>query len=313
MNQFFKPNKKNFCVLGLIGLKDRYVYTRSNKLRLRYTATAASCVLAGLVMLGVQKQQNNQTEFVPFETAENTDYESNFQIFLSDAIKSRISDTMRSAPGIIKKAETQIVEEKVPHRKVSIGSGQTIAGVLQDTGLSGSEAFYAVKAISEHFDPRKVRSGQELDVHFKELNDGTMGFERLEMKISPIKEILVTKLGDEDFSSELQEQELHRKVYGRVAEIQTSLYGSAARADIPSQITAEMIKIYSWGVDFQRDVRRGDKVEVLYEAFETEDGDFAKYGKILYANINKDGRENPIYRYEMDNCLLYTSPSPRDA
>ena len=89
------------------------------------------------------------------------------------------------------------------------------------------------------------------------------------------------------------EQELERKVYGRYAKIQTSLYGSAARADIPSPIIAEMIRIYSWNVDFQRDIRRGDKVQVLYEAFENEDGDFAKYGKILYASLNTGGREKP--------------------
>ena len=221
--------------------------------------------------------------------------DENFQVFLSDSLKARISDSMRSAPSIIKKAE------KNPYRKVSVGSGDTIAGVLQDAGVSGSDAFYAVKALEKHFDPRRVRSGQKLGVHFKELDDGSLGFDKLSMKVSPVKEIVVTKNGDEDFSSDLKEKELERKVYGRMAKIETSLYGSAARADIPSPVIAEMIRIYSWNVDFQRDVRRGDKVEVLYEAFETEDGDFAKYGKILYANLNTGGRETPIYRFEMDN------------
>ena len=47
--------------------------------------------------------------------------------------------------------------------------------------------------------------------------------------------------------------------------------GSAARAGIPAQVIAEVIRIYSWDVDFQRDIRQGDKIEVLYETEETED------------------------------------------
>jgi len=220
----------------------------------------------------------------------------NLQAFLSDSLKAQISDSMRSAPNMIKKAP-----EKPLQRTVLVGDGQTIAGVLQEAGVGGKDTFRAVEALGEHYDPRRVRSGQQLDVNFKPLEDGSLGFESLSMKISPVKEILVTKKDDEDFSSDLQEQELQRKVYGRLATIETSLYGSAARADIPSAVIAEMIRVYSWNVDFQRDIRRGDKVQVLYEAFENEDGDFAKYGNIIYASLNTGGREKPIYRFEMDN------------
>jgi len=306
MSYYFQSPRRHFSLYSMTGLRDRYVFTKGNRLRLRYSASAVSCVLAAFLVFGLQSKDatplfssasDHAQGFVQAMSDGGSDsQDNNFQVFLSENLKARISDSMRSAPGIIKKAE------KLPlHKEVSVGSGQTIAGVLQGAGIDGSDAYYAVKALGKHFDPRRVRSGQELDVHFKELSDGTVGFDRLEMKISPVKEVVVSKNGHEDFSAQLEEQELERKVYGRVAEIETSLYGSAARADIPSSIIAEMIRIYSWNVDFQRDVRRGDKVEVLYEAFENEDGDYAKYGKILYANIKKDGREKPIYRFEMDN------------
>jgi len=63
-------------------------------------------------------------------------------------------------------------------------------------------------------------------------------------------------------------------------------------------------------IDFQRDIRKGDEIEVLYEAFETEDGEFARYGNVLYANLTVGGREYPIYRFEMDNGDVdYFEPS----
>lgn len=59
-----------------------------------------------------------------------------------------------------------------------------------------------------------------------------------------------------------------------------------------------MIRIYSYQVDFQRDIKEGDKFEILYETYKTEDGDFARYGDILYANLAIDGKKIPVYRYE---------------
>ncbi|MFK7839455.1 MAG: M23 family metallopeptidase [Bdellovibrionales bacterium] len=291
-------------------MRERYLFTRNNRLRLRYSATGLSCVLAAFVLLGPQLTQSDEERHsvsadqsvALIEPAAGVSIidqggeEQNLQVFLSDSLKARISDSMRAAPDILKKAEKPVL-----HRKVSVGSGQTIAGVLQEVGVGKNDTFYAVKALGEHFDPRRVRSGQKLDVHFKSLDDGQLGFDRLEMKVSPVKEILVTKKADENFSSELVEQELQRRVYGRIAKIETSLYGSAARADIPSPIIAEMIRIYSWNFDFQRDIRRGDQVQVMYEAFETEDGEFAKFGKILFANLKNGNSETPIYRFEMAN------------
>lgn len=100
---------------------------------------------------------------------------------------------------------------------------------------------------------------------------------------------------------DLNEKELFPKLYARKTRIETSLYGSAARANIPSAVIAEMIRIYSWNIDFQRDIRSGDKIEVLYEAFETEDGEFARYGNVLFASLNVGNRDYPIYRFEMDD------------
>ena len=303
MDHYFRFHRQGLSLSNLLRFRERYVFTRNKRLRLRYSAGAVSVALVALIV----GMHSNNSDAVPgialdegvVELA-SADIDAGAedtvgQAFISDALRARISDTMRSAPSIIKKAD------KVPYKRVSVGSGQTIAGVLQDAGVSGSDAYYAVKALSKHFDPRKVKSGQKLEVHFKELDDGSRGFDRLSMKVSAVKKIEVQKEGNEEFVAELEEQELERKLYGGYATIQTSLYGSAARADIPSPIIAEMIRIYSWNVDFQRDIRRGDKVKILYEAYENEDGDFAKYGNILFASLDSGGREKPVYRFEMDN------------
>jgi murein DD-endopeptidase MepM/ murein hydrolase activator NlpD len=164
--------------------------------------------------------------------------------------------------------------------------------------------------MKEHVDPRAVKVGQKLNVYFKPVKGEENGeFNKLVMNVDPIKEVTVSRDGDK-FKTELSEKKLVKNTYAGRAEIETSLYGSAARAGIPSQVIAEMIRIYSWNIDFQRDIQPGDKIEVMYEAEETEDGEYAKFGNVLYANLTVGGKDVPIYRFETtDGRVDYFQPS----
>jgi murein DD-endopeptidase MepM/ murein hydrolase activator NlpD len=88
-----------------------------------------------------------------------------------------------------------------------------------------------------------------------------------------------------------------------------SLYGSAAKADIPNAVTAEVIRILSWDIDFQRDIRRGDVLDVMYDQMETADGKGVRFGNVIFAHLNINGRDVPIYRFEMkDGTVDYFTP-----
>ncbi|MGH1398422.1 MAG: peptidoglycan DD-metalloendopeptidase family protein [Alphaproteobacteria bacterium] len=283
-------------------LRHRYVFTRANSLRLRYMVGgfAAVCAL-GVTAHAALTPDYADMPIVPLEAPVAVDMAENAG--LPENLQDKISGAMRLAPGLLKKAE------KPPYETVEIKSGQTIAGVLQKGGLSGRDAFFAVKALTKHFDPRRVKAGQKMTLHYTDPN-GARDFEKMVFTLSPVKEIIVARNDAGDFVADLNEKELQKRTYGRFAEIETSLYGSAARADIPSPVIAEMIRIYSWDVDFQRDIRQGDKVKVLYEAFETEDGSYSKNGNILYASLEIGGKEVPIYRFEMaDGRIDYFEPN----
>ena len=53
-----------------------------------------------------------------------------------------------------------------------------------------------------------------------------------------------------------------KKSYG---EIESSLYIAAKNAGLPASVLMEMVRIYSFDVDFQREIKKGDGFEVLYE------------------------------------------------
>ena len=296
----------------LVRLRERYVLTRNRRLRMRYVASgAAVCVLsAGLVFTTATSsfalkgpdglKAENVAAIVP--AGGDAAYDDS----VKDVLQAHISDGIRKASMALKKPEQPKFKE------IKIGAGQTIAGQLQEAGLSGSEAYKAVKALNKHFDVRKVKSGQTIGVHYEPDQDGLMKFAKMEMSLGPVKEVTVMREGAEDFKAELLEKELIKRTYGGKAQIQTSVFGSAARANIPPAVIADVIRIYSWDVDFQRDIRQGDKIEVMYETYETEDGQFGRYGNVLFASLTLSGIEIPIYRFEMsDGRTDYFQPNGR--
>ena len=74
-----------------------------------------------------------------------------------------------------------------------------------------------------------------------------------------------------------------RDLVHRAGTIDDSLYMSAERAALPHDVIIGLIKLFSWDVDFQRDVRRGDQFETLFEVVSLEDGSAdTRGGDLLY-------------------------------
>ena len=302
--QAYASLKSKMSPYRLLPLRQRYFMTRENRLRFRYVLGCLAIGLIGtLSVIGAPATSMALRAADGFKTAvtEGIDTQASPSEFAE--VNPIISSGIRKASLAIKKPS------QPRYRELEVKSGDTVAGLLQDAGLTGPEAYQAVKAIGKYYDVRKVKSGQKIDVHFKPAAGGVLEFSKMAMKLDPVKEVSVQRTGPEDFRAELSEKELFPRTYARKAKIQTSLYGSAARASIPTSVIAEMIRIYSWNIDFQRDIRSGDKIEVLYEAFETEDGEFARYGNVLYANLSVGGKDHPIYRFEMnDGGVDYFEP-----
>ncbi len=270
-------------------LRRRYVLTKGNWPRLRYLASSA--VVMSMMFASLMGATSSSVAFAPI----NNDIISTVAITTNDKYDI---DMLQPLPlNIIEEAAEIVVKDLSPYEEIiKISSGGTIAGALQDAGVSGAEAYRVVKVMSEHYDPRSIRPGQVISIYV-DPSENDLKLTGLDMKITPIKELIITRDELERFSAKVNEAEVTLQTKAAMVSIETSLYGSAAKSGVPASIVAEMIKIYSYDVDFQRDIRRGDKVEILYETYETRDGMFVRYGNILYASLKVGGREIPVYRY----------------
>lgn len=66
---------------------------------------------------------------------------------------------------------------------------------------------------------------------------------------------------------------------------------------MPQAIIVELIRIFSYDVDFQREIRKGDQFEIFYERKISEDGRRVQEGEILYARLNIKGEDIHLYRH----------------
>lgn len=297
--------------------RHRYIFTRQNRLRLRYVFGLLFVASIGLFSLTVSSPSSEAYSRDALARVNEAEVSSDVSIA---ALSSE--DLNHAKEGVKEKLEPLLlanlpedgkdfVVEMEPEniqpveiddldRVLKVGAGETIAGILQNVGLNGAEVFRVVKAMGKSYDTRSVKAGQAMSIVMEHQEDGK-SLKSLSMKLDAVRELVVTKDEHERFSSFIREKEIILRKKIAKASIQTSLYGSAARAGIPASLVAEMIRIYSYEVDFQRDLRRGDTVQIMYEVYETEDGEFARYGNILFANLGVGGKEIPVYRFSRND------------
>ena len=300
----------------VLHIRQRYVLTKDNRLRLRYIASGF-CLVSASALLTLTFSQNTahskQTQdyaglFPANEQDISDPAEEAFdsaQKSLSDMLDTRLYG--RFSLGSV--AVTDIPEPR--EDVIRIKAGDALGKVMQDRGVPASEVHRAIVAMDDHFDPRHIKVGQEIAMNFDPTVSGEYLLKTMRIAIDPVKSVVVERDGD-DFKASLVEKDVQKIANARYAEIETSVFGSAAKAGIPKGIVADVIRIYSWDVDFQRDIRTGDGIEVLYETFETEDGYVAKTGDIRYAKLVVGGQEKPVYRYEMaDGTIDYFDPDGR--
>lgn len=295
----------DFLILNL-RLRSRYFLTRNNFLRLRYVTVCMIFMATSIAALTLVSQNSNalSRNYVPVALIEPAGYPGDGvgHLFGGDphATLSLASVTARDIP------------EPLPlDREVTVESGDVLSLVMEKQGVGNSEASRIIKAMKDHYDPRNIKVGQKISMHFDEADNNAQKFREMKIKLNPIKTLVVARAGD-DFRAKIDEKEVDKVVKAKQAKVKISLYGSAAKAGIPQGVVAKAIHIFSWNVDFQRDIRPDDTLEIMYESYETESGYVAKNGDILYAKLTLSGREIPLYRYEMDDGRIdYFQPDGR--
>ena len=94
---------------------------------------------------------------------------------------------------------------------------------------------------------------------------------------------------------------LEKKIVLKEGIIKSSLYKSATKENISPNIIIEFARLYGFQVDFQRDIRKNDSFQIIYEIYVDENGKVFENGNIVYANLMLRGQYNQLYYFPKKN------------
>lgn len=313
-----------------LGLRSRYLVTTSSAIRVRYTlpclvvtAFFAASVIHKTFPVSHYDKADLSAILASIEPAAGAQIsmETSHLAAAVDATPVSLSSTVEEAlPRVTPKTINMAAASELPESfyrniekikqsepvEIELQSGQTVTGQLTNIGISSNDAYQIMEALRKYQDPHQVRAGQSFKIEFdpKAPQGEYRTMAKMTMPVSAAKQIVVYRTGDQVFQAKQVEKEIKKSYAAARAELKYSLYGSAAKAGIPDEVIANFIKIYSWNVDFQRDIRAGDEIELLYEINELQDGTVTGYGDIIYARLIVSGRDIPLYRFQTQDGLV---------
>ncbi|MGH6896904.1 MAG: peptidoglycan DD-metalloendopeptidase family protein [Geminicoccaceae bacterium] len=191
--------------------------------------------------------------------------------------------------------------------QITVRRGDTLIDILDRAGIATTEAHAAVQSLQTVYDPRRLRAGQELLIRAgaAPADTGTRRLLGLDFDLDFDHSIRVTRGPDGRYATAKVARPQRHDLVHRAGVIDDSLYVAAERAALPRDVTINLIKLFSWDVDFQRDVRRGDRFETLFEEVSLEDGSGgSRGGDLLYAALSINGQLLEGYRFEPEEGVV---------
>lgn len=193
------------------------------------------------------------------------------------------------------KIEEAVLKTGLVAKKITVSSGDTLGSILNNkAGLSATQTHDICLAVKDVYDPaRDMKVGQKLAVYF----DGG-DFKGMEIRKNLIDGVKLVALEDGRYGVKATAAPTEDVYFSARGEIDSSLYKAAMDQGMPDSAILEMIRIYSWAVDFQRDIRAGDHFETMYKLSMTKDGKAVPgSAEIVFANLNLRDTDTAVYRF----------------
>ena len=182
--------------------------------------------------------------------------------------------------------------KKINHK---VSPGETFDSILEQYSVSKSEISEIKKKLSKKVNLNKLNVTNNIQFTLDQKNNLIKEFI---FKISTTEKIYLTKNSQTDeFKQKILVTKLKKKIVYGESIILESLYKSAISQKIPPNIIIEFARIYGFQVDFQRDIRKKDSFQIMYEIFTDDNKKVIETGKILYSNLILSGQENSLYYF----------------
>jgi murein DD-endopeptidase MepM/ murein hydrolase activator NlpD len=183
--------------------------------------------------------------------------------------------------------------KKIEHK---VASGETFDSILREYSIKDKEINDIKTRISKKINLNKLNTNQKIFFTIDQKNNVIKEFI---FRISSTEKIYLTRDFDTDeFNQKTLVTSLKKSILYKENIILDSLYRSATKKKIPANVIIEFARIYGFQVDFQRDIRKRDSFQIMYEVFLDDNDKIIEAGDILFANLKLSGEDNSLYYFD---------------
>jgi len=202
----------------------------------------------------------------------------------------------------LKKTLSEIINNLEPRYKTynhKIKSGETFDKILEVYSIDKKEIKELKKNLLEKVNINKLNTSQKIQISVDKTNNKVIEF--IFQTSNTEKIYLSRNIENTKFNQEILTIKLDKKVVYKENLILQSLYKAATDENIPPNTIIEFARIYGFQVDFQRDIRKNDKFQIMYEVFLDQNKKVIETGEILFANLKLSGQDNSLYFFNKES------------
>ncbi len=188
------------------------------------------------------------------------------------------------------------LKPKFENIEYKIENGDTLADILTDLSIDKKEIQKVIVLLKKN-NAENLIYNQTLKLTL----ENSANFRRVSNILIPVtksRKLEVFKIeGQNTFNSREIITNLEKKLILKEGVIKSSLYKSATQQNINPNVIIEFARLYGFQIDFQRDIRKNDSFQLIYEVFVDENGVIFENGNIIYANLILRGQYNQLYYF----------------
>ena len=216
--------------------------------------------------------------------------------------KNQINSLKKTLDNIyLKKSIGTIFQNLKPRYQIinlKVESGETLEKILNKIDVTDNEINKLLEKASKFKFINKLYKNQKIS--FKIDRKDPVKILEFSIKTSKKKtKIFVRDIKSNVYNYKETEINLKKILEYKEAEITSSLYASAVKMGIEPNIIIDFARIYGFQIDFQRDIWKNDSFQIVYETFLNENNQIIETGKIIFANLILQGKENPLYIFKL--------------
>jgi murein DD-endopeptidase MepM/ murein hydrolase activator NlpD len=192
--------------------------------------------------------------------------------------------------------------------ELKVRNGDSIQRILYDQKISPTEVNNVLNALRREYNVGTLRNDQKVYLIVKREKNGNF-VSRLTVNIDNITSVHVFLNKDNVYETKRVTKILTKKNHLVETTIDRGIYRTAKQSGIENSIVAQFARLYGFEVDFQRDLKKNDKIKIFYERYLDDDGVSQRTGNIIYSEITNVERNIVLYRYEYPNgSIAYFTP-----